>query len=82
MLLATIGLYGVVSFSAIQRTREVSIRIAIGAQYMDLLKLVMGRGMKLTLIGITLGLLAEVTPTRLMVWISIVITIPPWSLPG
>jgi len=65
-LLATIGLYGVVSFSAIQRTREIGIRIALGAQQMDLLKLVIGRGMKLTMIGLTLGLIAAVALTRLM----------------
>jgi len=65
-LLASIGLYGVVSYSAVQRTREIGIRIALGAQRTDLLKLVIGRGMKVTLIGLALGLVAAVALTRLM----------------
>lgn len=65
-LLASIGLYGVVSYSAVQRTREIGIRIALGAQRIDLLKLVIGRGMKVTLIGLTLGLVAAVALTRQM----------------
>ena len=54
------------SYSVAQRTREVGLRMALGAQRSDVMKLVVGQGMKLALVGVALGLLASVALTRLM----------------
>jgi predicted permease len=64
--LAAIGLYGVMSYSVSQRTREIGIRISIGAQRHDVLKLIMGQGLILSLIGIVIGLVAALGVTRLI----------------
>jgi predicted permease len=66
LILSTIGIYGVVSFSVAQRTREIGIRMALGAQAADVLKLIAGRGMALALIGILIGIAAAVALTRFM----------------
>ena len=66
LLLAVIGLYGVMSYLMVQRRREIAVRIAVGAQEADVLRLVLGRALRLTLIGITLGALGAVMLTRLM----------------
>jgi ABC-type antimicrobial peptide transport system permease subunit len=66
MMLAAIGLYGMMSYSVAQRTREVGLRMALGANRRDVLKLVVGQGMKLALAGVALGLLVSVALTRLM----------------
>jgi putative ABC transport system permease protein len=60
------GLYGAISFSVSRSTREIGIRVALGAQGRDALRLVMGRGMRLTLTGIVLGLAAAYGVTRVM----------------
>lgn len=56
LLLASIGIYGVVSYSVAQRTREVGIRIALGASQMDILKLIVRQAMLLVLVGLSVGL--------------------------
>jgi putative ABC transport system permease protein len=65
-LLAATGIYGVISYSVAERTREIGIRLVPGAQASDLLKLVAGHGMKLVLIGMALGLGASFVLTRLI----------------
>ena len=64
LLLASIGIYGVMVFVVTQRTQEIGIRMALGAQRVDVLKLVLANGMKLALIGLVIGLAAAWGVTR------------------
>jgi ABC-type antimicrobial peptide transport system permease subunit len=66
LVLATVGIYGVLSYGVTERTREMGIRLTQGAQPRDLLKLVVGQGMRLTLIGLAIGLGASFALTRLI----------------
>jgi predicted permease len=66
LLLSSIGIYGVISYLVSQRTREFGIRIALGAQRRDILRMVLGHGANMALIGVALGLLGALGLTRLM----------------
>jgi putative ABC transport system permease protein len=66
LVLAAIGLYGVVSFSARQRTREIGVRVALGASDRDVRRLIVGQGMIVAAVGIVLGLGASLAVTRVV----------------
>ena len=66
LVLAAIGLYGVISFSARQRTREIGVRVALGATDRDVRRLIIGQGMVVSAVGIVLGLAASVALTRIV----------------
>lgn len=65
-VLAVVGIYGVISHAVTERTHEIGVRMALGADASDVLKLVVGQGLILTLIGIAIGLIASLVVTRVM----------------
>ena len=66
LLLALIGIYGIIAYSVAQRTQEMGIRRALGAQQSDILRLVVGQGFRLALAGVAIGIAGAFALTRLM----------------
>ena len=75
LLMAVIGLYGVISFVATQRTQEIGIRMALGATRLDILRLIAGEGVRLILLGGLLGLGAALATAQLIK--SLLFNVPP-----
>jgi predicted permease len=66
LLLATIGLYGTMAYSVTRKTHEIGIRLALGAESRDVLRMVFAKGLQLTLVGVVIGILAALAVTRLI----------------
>jgi predicted permease len=66
LVLSMVGIYGVISYLVGQRTHEIGVRVALGAQRSDVMRLVLGQGTKMALIGVAIGLAAALVLTRLM----------------
>jgi putative ABC transport system permease protein len=66
VILALVGIYGMIAYSAVQRTREVGVRMALGAHPYDILRLLLQRGLGMTVVGVSLGLLGALSLTRVL----------------
>jgi len=66
LIMSCVGIYGVISYLTGQRTHEIGIRMALGAERRDVLRMVLGEGVKMALVGVTIGVVAAFGLTRLM----------------
>ena len=83
LILATVGIYGIMHYAVAQRTQEIGIRIALGARSAHVLRLVIGQGMKLTLIGLGIGLMAGLWLTDVMAHLLFGVSArDPWTFCG
>ena len=78
LVLAMIGLYGLISYAVVGRTREIGIRLALGAQRKDILRLILRQGVLTTLIGVGVGLVAGLASTRVMASLLYGINLGDW----
>jgi putative ABC transport system permease protein len=83
LILTTVGLYGVISCSVSENTQQIGIRVALGAQRSDVLKLIVGQGVVLTIAGVVIGLGAAYGLTRLMSSLLFGVgSTDPWTFTG
>jgi putative ABC transport system permease protein len=66
LALSAVGIYGVISYLTGQRTHEIGIRVALGASASDVLRMILGEGMRITLVGVGIGIVAALGLTRLI----------------
>lgn len=78
LMLATVGIYGVISYLVLQRTHEIGIRVALGAAKHDILRLVMGEGSRLAVFGLLFGILGAAAVPRVLASALMGLTVSPW----
>jgi putative ABC transport system permease protein len=66
LIIAGVGIYGLMSYSVAQRTQEIGLRMALGAEQSDVLRMVMGSGLRMTVFGMTMGLAGALFVTRVL----------------